>query len=131
MPDSVAEGQKFVLHSMPLIILAEFHTSASSDPLEAALLMPVVSPPRFLFLGTRQSSLLRHFVVSRKVTGSIPYEMIRFFKERTARIHQMQTQGDLHFLFALDSEDGGDMFLRNLRLSPNYVALQPRSPNSS
>jgi hypothetical protein len=30
-----------------------------------------------------------------------------------------------------DPEDGGDMFLENVRLSPKYRALQPRKPYSS
>jgi hypothetical protein len=37
------------------------------------------------------------------------------------------------FLLGLvfDSEDGGIMLLRNVRLSPNYTALRPRRNNSS
>jgi hypothetical protein len=31
----------------------------------------------------------------------------------------------------LNSEDGGDMFLRNVELSPNYTALKPTKPYSS
>jgi hypothetical protein len=36
------------------------------------------------------------------------------------------------FLLGLifETVDGGDMFLRNVGLSPNYTALQPREPQS-
>jgi hypothetical protein len=30
-----------------------------------------------------------------------------------------------------NSEDGGNQFLRNVGLSPNYMVLQPRRPYSS
>jgi hypothetical protein len=38
--------------------------------------------------------------------------------------------GSAGFLLGLlfNAEDGGDMFLRNVGLSPNYKALQPRRP---
>jgi hypothetical protein len=37
------------------------------------------------------------------------------------------------FLLSLlsNDEDGSDIFLRNIRLSPNFKALQPRRPYSS
>jgi hypothetical protein len=33
-----------------------------------------------------------------------------------------------HTALLFDPEDGSDMFLQNIRLSLNYMALQPRKP---
>jgi hypothetical protein len=57
----------------------------------------------------------------------------RFGETSRRRAHYRLPPASANFLLGLflDHEDGGDMFLQNIWLSPNCTALEPRRPHSS
>jgi hypothetical protein len=54
-----------------------------------------------------------------------------WWKIKPSKMRQQPVFGNFLLCLLFDSEDGGDMLLRNVGLSHSYQALQPKRPNSS